>query len=492
VLGTEPTERELLELFSDPLNDDDGRRALYLAGSASREPELDELRASERAAQERAATAEARVAELRDCGQHGVCVLSPGCCRHWEERNLELLTERDEARARLAEVERERDNAARAVTRLRDAVHAQAIRLDQQRAAVEAARPFVATLSGAWSGPETLNSKLSSHAIAGPAYRRFKEALASAGSSSPQDSEPSPKPEPPAPPQLEHNWYRGLDGAYHSHDWTCGRCGAGVDGAEPSAAGCPGRAAPKPETASFPALPIDANDEAIVDAMMAKRQGETRPLTRREAETAEVGTSGPIVEGDIVEVHDACRSPTYECTATVLHIFPPDGKLAELRIHGEPEPEDGDYPIAKVRALRKVGHAEPVAQGIDSRELKHVYEAASLLRCLELQGAWYGFENASQCNRFDAWRDADRRLASYGFEEPVAQDVSRERRGHLDRAIRALYDVRHELTSARRAGSISRTQAVELTSIELVIDALEAAERKLLAASPDGEQVGGR
>jgi hypothetical protein len=59
----------------------------------------------------------------------------------------------------------------------------------------------------------------------------------------------STQPEPPAPAQLEHNWYRGLDGAYHSHDWTCGRCGAGVDGAEPSAAGCPGRAAPKPETA---------------------------------------------------------------------------------------------------------------------------------------------------------------------------------------------------------------------------------------------------
>lgn len=54
--------------------------------------------------------------------------------------------------------------------------------------------------------------------------------------------------------------------------------------------------------------------------------------------------------------------------------------------------------------------AEPVAQGVDSRELKHIYEAASLLRCLELQGAWYGFENAQQCNRFDKWREADRRL----------------------------------------------------------------------------------
>lgn len=37
--------------------------------------------------------------EIEDCGQDGVCKLSPGCNRHWEERNRELVRERDEARA---------------------------------------------------------------------------------------------------------------------------------------------------------------------------------------------------------------------------------------------------------------------------------------------------------------------------------------------------------------------------------------------------------
>ena len=32
--------------------------------------------------------------EIEDCGQDGVCRLSPGCNRHWEERNRELVRER--------------------------------------------------------------------------------------------------------------------------------------------------------------------------------------------------------------------------------------------------------------------------------------------------------------------------------------------------------------------------------------------------------------
>ena len=28
--------------------------------------------------------------ELSDCGQDGVCAISPGCVRHWAERNAEL------------------------------------------------------------------------------------------------------------------------------------------------------------------------------------------------------------------------------------------------------------------------------------------------------------------------------------------------------------------------------------------------------------------
>ena len=33
--------------------------------------------------------------EARDCGQDGVCVISPGCQRHWEERVREVIAERD-------------------------------------------------------------------------------------------------------------------------------------------------------------------------------------------------------------------------------------------------------------------------------------------------------------------------------------------------------------------------------------------------------------
>lgn len=36
---------------------------------------------------------------LRDCGQRGVCRTPPGCARHWEERNRELVRELEEARA---------------------------------------------------------------------------------------------------------------------------------------------------------------------------------------------------------------------------------------------------------------------------------------------------------------------------------------------------------------------------------------------------------
>lgn len=43
--------------------------------------------------------------EIEDCGQDGVCKLAPGCNRHWEERNRELVralveavTERDRLR----------------------------------------------------------------------------------------------------------------------------------------------------------------------------------------------------------------------------------------------------------------------------------------------------------------------------------------------------------------------------------------------------------
>jgi gas vesicle protein len=80
VLGTEPTYDELADLDADAYSSaqeadcaakqsvyyDAARRALYLAGSASRQAELDELRASERAAQERAKELEDDLTQMRD------------------------------------------------------------------------------------------------------------------------------------------------------------------------------------------------------------------------------------------------------------------------------------------------------------------------------------------------------------------------------------------------------------------------------------------
>ena len=36
---------------------------------------------------------------LRDCGQRGVCRTPPGCARHWEERNRELVRENETLRS---------------------------------------------------------------------------------------------------------------------------------------------------------------------------------------------------------------------------------------------------------------------------------------------------------------------------------------------------------------------------------------------------------
>lgn len=77
---------------------------------------------------ERAEQAEKERDEARDCGQDGVCALSPGCQRHWQERNTELAREADTLErlglrnaAEMVETDRERDllravaDAARAV-----------------------------------------------------------------------------------------------------------------------------------------------------------------------------------------------------------------------------------------------------------------------------------------------------------------------------------------------------------------------------------------
>jgi hypothetical protein len=48
---------------------------------------------------------------LRDCGQDGTCVYSPGCVEHMLERNRELLAERDSARAEVARLQKLFDDA---------------------------------------------------------------------------------------------------------------------------------------------------------------------------------------------------------------------------------------------------------------------------------------------------------------------------------------------------------------------------------------------
>ena len=47
----------------------------------------------------------AQCRQLEYCGQDGPCAIAPGCVRHWAERGLELVTERDSALARLKRVE---------------------------------------------------------------------------------------------------------------------------------------------------------------------------------------------------------------------------------------------------------------------------------------------------------------------------------------------------------------------------------------------------
>lgn len=52
---------------------------------------------------------------LRDCGQRGVCRTPPGCARHWEERNRELLRENEVLRSNSDHLSSENASLARQV-----------------------------------------------------------------------------------------------------------------------------------------------------------------------------------------------------------------------------------------------------------------------------------------------------------------------------------------------------------------------------------------
>ncbi len=53
--------------------------------------------------------------EIEDCGQDGVCALSPGCNRHWEERNRELVRENEVLRSNSDHLSSENASLARQV-----------------------------------------------------------------------------------------------------------------------------------------------------------------------------------------------------------------------------------------------------------------------------------------------------------------------------------------------------------------------------------------
>ena len=50
---------------------------------------------------------------LRDCGQHVVCRTPPGCMRHWEERNRELVRENEVLRSNSDHLSSENASLAR-------------------------------------------------------------------------------------------------------------------------------------------------------------------------------------------------------------------------------------------------------------------------------------------------------------------------------------------------------------------------------------------
>ncbi len=52
---------------------------------------------------------------LRDCGQRGVCRTPPGCMRHWEERNRELVRENEVLRSNSDHLSSENASMARQV-----------------------------------------------------------------------------------------------------------------------------------------------------------------------------------------------------------------------------------------------------------------------------------------------------------------------------------------------------------------------------------------
>jgi len=59
---------------------------------------------------------------LRDCGQRGVCRTPPGCARHWEERNRELVRENEILRSNINHLSSENASLVSHVESMRIAI----------------------------------------------------------------------------------------------------------------------------------------------------------------------------------------------------------------------------------------------------------------------------------------------------------------------------------------------------------------------------------
>jgi hypothetical protein len=498
VLGAEPTREELVSLrewlasWGDGANHSDPTGAtvpiakatlerLLAAALQQRTPGVAEGAAGVGDASPCPVVPEARTSRVAPSG---------GDIGESRARTLRLLLRQaDEARAKLAERTAERDAAFRRNAELVAENEKYRLgmqencqlrsQLDQQRSVVEAAREVlpdyedcidvVADHIGEDDDETVLSRQLA---------RSLRDALSSAGSSSPQDGEPrcafcnlrehayskggscyrslsgmhsfdepdfdpgslvkvinaigkggsgsvdaatredagaapsgstpsnSIQPEPPAPAKCPtcddtHQMQLGERTVMCTRCPTpCEHCQAKPQGpycaTTPCSCECHSGLAPKPATATFPALPIDADDEAVVDAMMAKRQGEARPLTRREPETAnspespdgsneaaEVGTSGDTCHECGLPWHVLNGPRVYDSFGGLVATFSTlaDAELAVARCNATKRAEPDAQGVSRER-VERLAELEALLAGVDGKQgemLRQVW--ASLLEC---------------------------------------------------------------------------------------------------------------
>jgi hypothetical protein len=427
-------------------------------------------------------------------------------------KGMAVLVEK--LRGQLAECERERDELATlrqaAIVRQGEAVseladvsaerHYLRDEVERMRAVVEAVQAYrvacddLGTPSAQWRGArDALWSAL--------------DALTSAGSSSPQDSVPAPEPGTvtipllPTSPETDRELGQQLAQAREGRRQT--RIGepetaftatdalAAVSKAlKPGArilgvvSPCPRQGGfaeppwvPKPETATFPALPIDAADEAIVDAMMAKRQGEARPIARREPEMA-----WPKA-GDRVVINNS--RPRF--AGRKGEVIFAEGKSARVRLDGNVDPGDDVW-----LALENIGR-EPETTEVGASGSSQFYVGVCIGGPFADVPLWPIVDmSRPETIAYATSEAAAKHLAARcnaQRAEPVAQGVSRER-------VEAFRDeARKERDDWKRRTELvgpAHTEVASCRARDRVWGYVHGRLEELLAASPEDEQGGGR